>query len=604
MTLRRRVADVSNWHILADRIERETDSIGFDTESHGPELTKLQKGKPKGCGLNLQKSQLTGFSVAFENEAWYVPVAHRRGNLPTTLGINLLQVLRHAKCDTWAHLWKHDYQATLPFYEVPVFGPRSRCSLLAAWMGGEVALGLKSLAERLLGASTVKYDEVTRGRGFDELDPTDPMTIRYTTDDAINTLQLGKMMWKRLKDTDQLPGFLEQEMPFVEVLARMEMRGMLVDSDALCSKAVQLQERIGELVWEWDFLLPGVSISSPAQVGEALIDGGHWPKRISKRSTKTGKWKVDKDVTKAALAACRKGSLGSVAAEIRQEYQDLRKNLSTYTLSMSHFASQHADGRLRPTWNQHIARTGRLSCSLPSLMNIPARTAMGREIKSCFLPKPGYRYVSADYGQIELRYLAHLAGEGRLRDAYQKGLDVHQQTAEIMGCDRDAGKKCNFSKVYMAGPWKLSRDLGCTVEEAKAFIKKHDEAYPETVTLRKRIIAACRRRGWVKTLSGRRRYIPGINSIEWRERGSAERQANNTPVQGSAADIAKRGMLAVAKAGYWPICQVHDEVLLEVKEEEAEEAKHVLQKSLENAVKLSVPLVAEPVIGANWGECK
>lgn len=604
MNLPRRVADISNWEILIDRVTREEDSIGFDTESFGPTLTKLEKGKPKSKGLNLQESHLAGYSIAFPDEAWYVPVEHRRHNLARPLAIQILQAVRHTKCPVWAHLWKHDYQATLPFYEVPTFSSNARCSLLAAWMSGETRLGLKYLAKQILDRESPTYDEATKGRGFNELDPTDAMTLRYTTDDAINTMQLGDHFWGVLNKTDQLSAFVNQEMPFVEVMARMEMRGMAVDVPALNRKAVTLGEQMYKLEWEWDFLLPGVSISSPAQVGTALLDGGHWPERISSRSEKTGKWKVDKDVVKAAIAACKPGTLGHMAAELRQEYQAAAKNRNTYTLPLTHLSGQYRDGRIHPTWNQHITATGRLSCELPNFQNIPVRSATGREIKSCFVPSSGNVFVSADYSQIELRLLAHLVGKGRLFDAYIEGRDVHQQTADLMGCSRMDGKTGNFAKVYGAGPKRLANSMGCTKSEAKAFIQEYDKAYPELVELRDRIVAATRRRGWVRTYSGRRRYITGFQDNDILLRWSAERKANNTPAQGGAADIVKLGMIALSKRGYWPICQVHDEVLLEVPEEQAEEASHVLRDSLENAVNLRVPLVADPAIGQNWGECK
>jgi len=313
------------------------------------------------------------------------------------------------------------------------------------------------------------------------------------------------------------------------------------------------------------------------------------------------------------------GSDGIKLAQIRLDYQAATKIATTYTLGLIEEAKQFPDRRIHPNYNQGGAGTGRLSSSNPNGQNIPVRSEQGRKVKAAVVPAMGFVFLAADYSQIELRVLAHYCG-GKLAEAYLNGEDVHQQTADLVGCSRDDGKTLNFAIVYGAGPWTLAKQLKTDKKNATNMQQAFFRVYPRTPEFMKQLVAIADSRGahpYVKTLTGRRIYIPQLLESDYGSRQSGIRKAGNAPIQGGAFDIMKIGMVNVRKTLMaddlliWNhdircVNNLHDEVTYEVANEEGfvDRATKLVQTELESAFKLRVPLVAEPKVGNTWAEVK
>jgi DNA polymerase-1 len=300
------------------------------------------------------------------------------------------------------------------------------------------------------------------------------------------------------------------------------------------------------------------------------------------------------------------------------EYRELQKLKSTYVDVLPGRVNK-ATGRIHTSFNQVGAQTGRLSSSDPNLQNIPIRTARGEEIRRGFVPERGWRFVVADYSQIELRLMAHLSGDPAFVEAFRSGGDIHRQTAAIIfGVDVDdvtpemraRAKTINFGTIYGQGPFALSNQLGISQDEAKAFIADYFERFAGVRAFLDDCVETARAQGYVETLFGRRRYIPEIKDKNFNLRSFAERTAQNTPLQGSAADLIKRAMVAIHRAlpaaGLEArlLLQVHDELVVEAPAAEAERAGALVREHMEGAAELSVPLVVEVGIGENWVDAK
>lgn len=560
--------------------------VGFDTESHGPKLYDS-----KFINMYHPDTKLTGYSVAFEyGDVYYVPLSHNVGNAPHKQALDCLGVVLSK--GVWAHNWNHDSKA---IGKIPAL-----CydSMLLSWLCqiSEKGYGLKSLVEELYGYPMASFQQTTKGQGFNEIDPKEG--YKYACEDAWYSLCLGKDLEPIAKRLGVWKSFIHQEMEFLRVIRHMEDSGMLLDIDNLSKLRKTIESKLTRLKAEWDFHFP-CAISSPKQVAEYFYGNKLWkPGAVGKSGVPS--------VNKVAMEAQLSGNtVGAQAAILRLEYQLLQKNFTTYTEAYIERAAQYPDKRIHPSILQHGTETGRISMSNPNLMQIPTRSEMGRMVKDCFVAASNHTLVVADYSQIELRVLAHFAG-GALLNAYLHGEDVHQQTADFVGCSRDQGKTGNFAYVYGAGPKKLAQTLNMTYEQALDFIKKYEKAYPEVVTLRKDVVRAAERRGFVKTLSGRIRRIYGINK-EGAERWSAERKAFNTVIQGGASDIVKKAMISFFNEGLPNvkiICQVHDEIVLEVPDNAVESITRCLKDSMENAFNLRCPLLAEVGHGKTWLKAK
>jgi len=585
--------------LLITRLEEASgakEALGFDTESSGEKL--LNKNM-----INMFGSRLTGCSLAFEQgDTFYIPIAHTVGtNVPKAAWRELHKYLMNEyEGHIWAHSWKHELHAT---YSVDL--PKTaRDSLLLMWLlespDTKGRYGLKHLVKHHFGHQMATFEDVSKGRPWEDLHPLEG--AEYATEDAWFSLQLGTKFSPELCKRALKKVFLDQEMPLIPVLARMESAGMAIDDVGLSELAEDMKARLAELQGTWEGWFPGVSITSPKQVAKALYPV-YWNPSVAKVN-KDGP-SVDKAAMEKQLTLYSKDSIAHKAASLRLEYQAINKNYTTYTHKLVDTAWQYDDERLHPTILQHGTVTGRVSMSYPNLMQIPARSDLGKEVKKKFVPGPGKAFVCGDYSQIELRVLAHYAGPGALRDAFASGVDIHQQTADLVGCTRDQAKTVNFAYIYGAGPRRMAEALEVPVAEAHYFMDKYALAYLEVPRLRDKVIARTKGKGFIRTMSGRLRHVPELRSPSFGVRSYGERIAFNTLIQGGASDIVKLAMLDLYASGYTAVCQVHDEIVLECPAEDAHATALELKDCMQRSVRLRVPLVAS--VGhsdKSWYEAK
>jgi DNA polymerase-1 len=416
---------------------------------------------------------------------------------------------------------------------------------------------------------------------------------------------LRPVVEERLEQAEMRKLYRELEMPLAETLAAMELAGVALDLPALGAMSNELGATLERLLAEIHALAGGeFNVGSPIQLREVLFDRLKLSTK-GVRKTKTG-LSTDVDVlTKLAEDH-------PLPAKIL-EHRQLAKLKSTYVDALPALVDA-TTGRIHTSFNQTVAATGRLSSSDPNLQNIPIRTEEGRRIRAAFVPSPGHRIVSADYSQIELRMLAHLANDSALIDAFTRGDDIHARTAmDVFGNlapaeGRRLAKVINYGIVYGMGPARAARELGVSMREAEAYIRGYFERYAGVRTYLDATVREARERGYVTTVLGRRRYLPELNARDPGVRQFAERAATNTPIQGSAADLIKRAMLDLhrrlqqASSGAHMLLQVHDELVLEVPVAELETVRTLVQQAMEGVWNLKVPLRVDVHDGANWSE--
>ncbi len=400
--------------------------------------------------------------------------------------------------------------------------------------------------------------------------------------------------------------YREIELPLVPVLADMEAAGILVDPAVLDELGREFRDRIGDLAGEIHGLAgTEFNINSPQQLGEILFGRMGLPRG---RKTKTG-WSTDAAVLESLARE------HPVAARVL-EYRHLVKLLGTYVDGLKPLIDP-ATGRVHTTFNQTVTATGRLSSTEPNLQNIPVRESLGRRLRRAFVAPPGWLLLAADYSQIELRLLAHFSGDEGLIRAFREGADIHRATAaEVFGVEPEAvteemrytAKTVNFSSVYGVSDFGLAQNLNITRAEARAFLERYFARFPGVRRYMDEIIARARREGVVRTLYNRLRHLPEINSRNPARRQFAERTALNTPIQGTAADIIKLAMIAVhrelraRRLRSRLILQVHDELILEVPEDEVDTVPGLVVEKMESVADLAVPLKVEAKVGASWYE--
>ncbi len=476
--------------------------------------------------------------------------------------------------------------------------------------GGLHGHGMDELAELFLAHTTIKYGDVA-GRGKSQIGfaqvPLDKARD-YAAEDADVTWRLHAVLKPRLVE-DRLVSVYEMlERPLVAVLAAMERAGISVDAAALRDVSREFTHRLGDLEDEIHKLAGhSFNVGSPKQLGEVLfdemgIDGG--------KKGKTGAYATGAEVLETLAAQ------GHELPEKVLEWRQLAKLKSTYADALVDQINPET-GRVHTSYSQAIASTGRLSSNDPNLQNIPVRTAEGRRIRRAFVAAPGHVLLSADYSQIELRLLAHVADIAALKEAFRDGQDIHALTASqvfgvpVDGMDpqiRRKAKAINFGIIYGISPFGLARQLKIPRSEASAYIDAYFQRYPGIRAYMDRTIAAAREQGFVTTLFGRRVHVRGINDKNPSSRNFAERAAINAPIQGGAADIIKRAMVriprALAEAGVSAkmLLQVHDELIFEVPEAEVDDTRAAVVKVMEQAAHLSVPLVVDTGAAANWEE--
>jgi DNA polymerase-1 len=511
-----------------------------------------------------------------------------------------LKVGQNLKFDEWV-LLRHD---------LPLSGPRFD-TMLASYVldPGRMSHGLDDLVSEFLDHRMMPYAELFEpGDRMKDILAVDPDRLGlYAAEDADYTLRLYEFLEPRLAESGMAELFNELEMPVSAVLLRMERNGIRIDKDFLGDLRQQfdkemsgLQKRIIALAGE-DF-----NIQSPKQLAVILFEKlGLKP--IKK--TATG-WSTDVSVL---TALAEQHELPALILEYRQ----VAKLQNTYVETLPDLANP-ATGLIHTSYNQAVAATGRLSSSDPNLQNIPVRTELGRQIRRAFVTRsPDNVFLSADYSQVELRLLAHLADDPGLLAAFREGADVHRRTAALIaGVEeeevtpemRNRAKAINFGVIYGMGARALARQIGVKVNEAGEFIETYFRTYPGVRTFIDTTREQAHRDGWVQTLLGRRRLLPEIDSSNNRVRAFQERVAVNTPIQGTAADLIKLAMLRIQNeldAGRTKallLLQVHDELVLEVPAADLEEVRDLVRRGMEGALELKVPLVVDMHTGANWAE--
>ncbi len=583
---------------------REAELIALDTET---------------TSLKTHDADIVGLSFSLKpGVGYYVPVAHRAidlleaapKQLPRADVLAALQpILEDENRPKCGHNLKYDAQV-LRRAGIELAGIKADSMLLAYCLyPAKYAPKMDSVAEDYLGYHCTPYEAVA-GKGakqicFDQVNITE--ALPYASEDAEIALRLTDLLSDKLQTESRLNRHDEIELPLASVLADMEWKGARVDVALLAQLSTSFGARIAELEREIHAAAGEVfNIQSPKQLGVLLfetlgIEGG--------KKTKSGQWATGQEVLEKFAD---EHDVPRLILQVRQ----LAKLKSTYTDALQKLV--HAKtGRVHTSYNQAITTTGRLSSSDPNLQNIPIRSVEGREIRKAFIAEPGHVLIAADYSQIELRLMAHFSGDDALRQAFADGKDIHAATAAaVNGIDlagvtgemRRSAKIINFGILYGMSAFGLAKQLGVSRSEAKAFIESYFARYPSIRTFMDETMEKAKERGYVGTLLGHRVYVPEINSSNGMRRSYAERTAINAPLQGSASDIIKVAMIGLHQRlkDEAPessiILQVHDELIVEAPQVDAERVSTIMREAMESAVQLSVPLTVDIGMGENWFE--
>lgn len=452
----------------------------------------------------------------------------------------------------------------------------------------------------------VQYDEEVFGKGAKKHIPEDDILASHIVSKAKAIYELKDVVTKELKDKNQYELYENIELPVTRILGEMEFAGTEIDLDVLKEMDTAFDETIEKLANDI-YRISGTifNISSPKQLGQVLFEdlglkGG--------KKTKNG-YSTSQDVLEKIIDA-------HPVVPLVLEYRMLTKLSSTYLKGLQE--QVFPDNKIHTIYKQTLTHTGRLSSVDPNLQNIPVRSEEGKLIRKAFVSHNGY-LVSFDYSQIELRILAHMAHVTNLIDAFNQGKDIHRHTAalvfgvkdeEVTPQMRSQAKAVNFGIIYGMSEFRLSKDIGMSISEARDFINKYFETYPEVKTYMDEVVETCKKQGYVSTLLNRKRYIPTINDKNFMVRQQAQRYAMNTPIQGTGADILKLAMIEVDKAlkeknlKSQMILQVHDELIFDVFEDELEEVMSLVKEKMENCIKMDVPLIVEGNYAKNWCELK
>ncbi|AIL59344.1 DNA polymerase I [Pseudomonas alkylphenolica] len=603
------ILDQARFDVWLEKL-RKAPLFAFDTET---------------TGLDAQQAQLVGLSFAVQaHEAAYVPLTHTYMGVPEQLDrdtvlLALKPLLEDPKKLKVGQNAKYDmnilancaiggdiangilmqgvaYDTMLESYVLDSTATRHDMDSLALKYLNHTTIGFTDIAGK--GAKQLTFDQIS-------LEQAGP----YAAEDADVTLRLHQALQQKLAKTPSvLPVLNDIEMPLVPVLAKIERQGALVDANLLGIQSVELGEKLVQLEREaFDIAGEEFNLGSPKQLGVILYEKLGMPVL-----NKTAKGQAS--TAEAVLAEL--AEMDFPLPKVLMQYRSLSKLKSTYTDRLPEQINPRT-GRIHTSYQQAVAATGRLSSSDPNLQNIPIRTAEGRRIRQAFIAAPGYKLLAADYSQIELRIMAHLAKDEGLLHAFRNDLDVHRATAaEVFGVDlaevttdqRRSAKAINFGLIYGMSAFGLAKQIGVDRKQSQAYIDRYFARYPGVLAYMERTRAQAAEQGFVETLFGRRLYLPEINAKNPALRKGAERTAINAPMQGTAADIIKRAMVAVDN---WltdsgldarVILQVHDELVLEVREDLVEQVREQIRPHMSNAAALDVPLLVEVGVGANWDE--
>ncbi|WP_176314553.1 DNA polymerase I [Burkholderia vietnamiensis] len=605
--------------VVSTDIVREYETIQtwaqFDAWFAKIDAAALTAFDTETTSLDPMTARLVGLSFSVEpGKAAYLPVAHRGPDLPEQLPLD--DVL--ARLKPWLeaadrkkvgqHL-KYDAQV-LANYDIALNGIEHDTLLESYVLESHRTHDMDSLALRHLGVKTIKYEDVAgkgaKQIGFDEvaLD----QAAAYAAEDADITLQLHHVLYPQIAREAGLERvYREIEMPVSLVLRKMERTGVLIDDALLHAQSNEIATRLIELEGQAYELAGGeFNLGSPKQIGQIFFEKLQLP--VVKK-TPSGAPSTDEEVL-------QKLAEDYPLPKLLLEHRGLSKLKSTYTDKLPRMVNP-ATGRVHTNYAQAVAVTGRLASNEPNLQNIPVRTAEDRRIREAFIASPGHRIVSADYSQIELRIMAHISGDASLLRAFAHGEDIHRATAaevfgvtplEVNSDQRRIAKVINFGLIYGMSAFGLASNLGITRDAAKLYIDRYFARYPGVAQYMEDTRAAAKDQGYVETVFGRRLWLPEINGGNGPRRQAAERAAINAPMQGTAADLIKLSMIAVDdwltrdRLASRMIMQVHDELVLEVPDDELSLVREKLPEMMCGVAKLKVPLVAEVGAGANWEE--
>ncbi|WP_240374636.1 DNA polymerase I [Bacillus piscicola] len=467
---------------------------------------------------------------------------------------------------------------------------------------------LDEIASRY-GKKIVNSDEAVYGKGAKRARPAEKMLAEHLVRKANALYSLMDELESQLKENEQYELYTQLEMPLSIILGKMEITGITVDSSQLKQMGTELDDRLATLEKEiYELAGTTFNINSPKQLGPVLFEKLNLP--VIKK-TKTG-------YSTAADVLEKLADQHEIIPKLLL-YRQVAKLKSTYVEGLLKVIHSET-GKIHTIFNQAITQTGRLSSQEPNLQNIPIRLEEGRRIRKAFIPsQEGWSILAADYSQIELRVLAHIAGDEGLREAFRNNMDVHTKTAmdvfhvteeEVTSTMRRSAKAVNFGIVYGISDYGLSQSLGITRKEAQEFIDRYLDSYPDVRQYMEDIKEVARENGYVTTLLKRRRYLPEITSRNFNRRTFAERTAMNTPIQGTAADIIKQAMVDVSKEMEKRqlksrlLLQVHDELIFEVPESEADHMQQLIPDLMENTIQLEVPLKADVAYGPTWYDAK
>jgi DNA polymerase-1 len=602
---------------LQDAIERQyecvVDEVGLEKWLQKIESAALTAVDTETTSLDALAAELVGISLSVQSgQACYIPVAHRNGE--TQLNRDYVLSRMKSWLESASHLkvgqhLKYDMHI-FANYGITLQGVAFDTLLESYVLESHMPHNMDSLAERHLGLKTIRYEEVcgkgVHQIGFDQVDL--QVATNYAAEDADITLRLHNELWPQIQENPGLLYVYEQiEMPAMRVLGIMERNGIRIDSVLLAKQGQQVGKRLLELEGEIHQLAgQPFNIQSPKQIAEILFGQLELP--VIKK-TPSGTPSTDEEVLQKLAEDY------PLPARIL-DYRSLAKLMSTYIEKLPRMADPKT-GRVHTNFSQATAVTGRLASSDPNLQNIPVRTEEGRRIREAFIPADGCKLLSADYSQIELRIMAHIAEDENLLEAFRTGKDVHQATAaEIFGVplgdvnseQRRYAKVINFGLIYGMSAFGLAGNLGIERSAAQNYIAKYFDRYPGVAQYMERTRIEARENGYVETVFGRRLWLPEIKGSNGPRRQGAERAAINAPMQGTAADLIKLAMIA---AQNWleqeqlqtkMLLQVHDELVFDVPFDELEILQAKLPDLMCNVAVLKVPLVVSIGIGDNWEE--
>jgi DNA polymerase I len=581
-------------------------------------LTKLQNAAlvcfdTETTSLDPMTAKLVGMSFSVTaGSAAYLPLKHDYFDAPDQLNFaetlaKIKPILENAAIKKVGQNLKYD-KHVLANHGIELNGIAHDTLLQSYVLESHKTHGMDDLSERHLGLKTIKFEEVA-GKGAKQVSfnqVTVEVAAEYAAEDADITLQLHEALYPQIAADAKLDYIYSQiEMPVSDILFTIERNGVLIDAAMLNSqsneiglKLIALENQAYELAGQ------PFNLASPKQLQEILFDKlGIKPTK----KTPSGAPSTDEDVLQEL-------ALDHPLPKVLLEYRGLAKLKSTYTDKLPRMISANT-GRVHTSYNQAVAITGRLASSDPNLQNIPVRTQEGRRIREAFIAPKGSVIVSADYSQIELRIMAHLSQDAGMLQAFTNNEDIHRHTAaEVFGVEpaavdneqRRYAKVINFGLIYGMSAFGLAQNLNIGRKDAASYIERYFARYPGVRDYMQNTRVLAKAQGYVETYFGRRLWVPAINSANAMQRAGAERAAINAPMQGTAADLIKLAMIAVDK---WLkdqrlqsklIMQVHDELVLEVPDNELEIVKTKLPELMQNVAKLSVPLLAEVGIGSNW----